>query len=139
MCISAILYLVSTDTATTLSLSLNSSTHFSLLSMQPLSFDLATESHWKDKAWSESVFTTRGHSSSHPISSSTHATSCASLAPSDSAYISASAGHRATANFCLLPLTSDFAFDDFRVSELPQFDAATQAITSPNSTRRVTT
>ena len=30
--------------------------------------------------------------------------------------------------------TSDFAFDDFRVSELPQYDAATQAITSPTST-----
>jgi hypothetical protein len=30
--------------------------------------------------------------------------------------------------------TSDFAFDDFRVSELPQYDATPQAITSPTST-----
>jgi hypothetical protein len=31
--------------------------------------------------------------------------------------------------------TSDFAFDDFRVSELPQFDASTQAITSPSTAK----
>lgn len=30
--------------------------------------------------------------------------------------------------------TSDFAFDDFRVSELPQFDATTEAISAPSST-----